>query len=95
MILSEDILSHCKADVVYGLKGDEVLLVADYGNVFIVEDKGGKRFPVHESKLVKELQVVEVQELNPDPVKSIATVFNQAPPVKTKKKVPVEQQTLF
>ena len=36
---------------IYGVKNEEVELVADHGNVWIVENKKGIRYPVNVSKL--------------------------------------------
>lgn len=51
-ILIEDILSYRKnnkKDVVYGTKGEVVTIIAEHGDVFIVE--GRERFSVDKSKL--------------------------------------------
>lgn len=37
--------------VVYARAGDVVVVVATHGDVLIAEDSGGRRFPVHKSKV--------------------------------------------
>lgn len=50
MILLEDINSSYRNKIRYGNKGDEVRLIADHGNVLIVEGNKG-RFPVKKNKV--------------------------------------------
>lgn len=50
--LLEDIYSNGKGRQPYGQAGDLVELLADHGEVFIVENKKGVRFPVSKSKCV-------------------------------------------
>lgn len=38
-------MSNVKKKVMYGKSGDKVKIVSDNGNVLIVEDKAGNRFP--------------------------------------------------
>lgn len=49
MTLLDDIKSLGKKETMYAKKGDKVKLIAEHGEVLIVEVKGVK-FPVHKSK---------------------------------------------
>lgn len=50
-ILREDVKSRIgKKRQVYGLKGEPVTIISDYGNVLIVEGKRG-RFPVSQKNV--------------------------------------------
>lgn len=60
--LKQDIKSAAKKDRIYGLKGDEVLIVADAVNVLIVKDKTGNRFPV--KKEFVEIKLPSIQNEN-------------------------------
>lgn len=76
MYLTQDIRSNIN-DSLHGAKGSEVTVISameDHLNVVIVQDKGGKRFPVNVKYLQKE-------KVNPNPVK------DNPEPVKVKKKV--------
>lgn len=97
MILTEDIRSYVKQEVVYGYKGDEVTIISTSGNVHIVSNSSGNRFPVHESKIAEQVTESAVEESKVIEVKKIEELFNQAPAAKTKSKVQVssKQQTLF
>lgn len=48
--LTEDIQSSAKK-LQYGKKGEEVVVVADFHNVLIVQNSNGFKFPVHRSKV--------------------------------------------
>lgn len=49
VILLEDVVSVSKSRL-YGSKGETVRIVADYGNVLIVENSSGIRYPVKKEK---------------------------------------------
>ncbi|MFT3679821.1 MAG: hypothetical protein QM791_06120 [Ferruginibacter sp.] len=50
--LKSDITSsNRKEPEVYGLQGEQVVIIADHDNVMIVEGKDGKRFGVHIDQL--------------------------------------------
>lgn len=51
LVLTQTITSN-KNKTLYGNKGEEVTLIAEHGDVLIVEGKRGK-FPVHKSKTEK------------------------------------------
>ncbi|WP_430900535.1 MULTISPECIES: hypothetical protein [unclassified Paraflavitalea] len=51
MIVIERVVSVAKAGRVYAEAGTVVKLIADHGNVLIVEDGNGQRFPVARSKI--------------------------------------------
>lgn len=51
MTLLEDIKSNGKKETMYAKKGDKVNIIAEHGEVLIVEVNGVK-FPVHKSKVV-------------------------------------------
>lgn len=48
--LTEDIYSSAKK-LLYGKKDEEVVVVADFHNVLIVQNSSGSKFPVHRSKI--------------------------------------------
>lgn len=52
-LLSDDIISTFHKLKPYGKKGEKVKEVSDHGNVLIVENLKGERFPVLKSKLIK------------------------------------------
>jgi len=55
MILKNDIISCIKKDkkdLVYGKAGDVVVVISDYGNVVIVENTAGERFPCGKDDLL-------------------------------------------
>lgn len=47
MILPGDIKSSMNSNKVYGKKGDRVQVVKEHGDVAIVEDSKGNRFPIN------------------------------------------------
>lgn len=75
----------------YGLQGDEVTVIARFDTVYIVSDKKGNRFPVHESKLSEDLAPVVIEEKKIEQVKNETILLKP-----TKKNKPAtKQQTLF
>jgi hypothetical protein len=66
--LREDIESHVKRGHIYGRKGDQVNIVAEHGEVMIVEATSGDRYPVRIEKL-SEKPIVERSVVVPEPMK--------------------------
>lgn len=56
--LKSDIKSNCKRGYIYGVQGEVVGIVSRSGNMYIVEDKLGERYSVHQDELVEELPVI-------------------------------------
>lgn len=77
------------SQALYGKKGDEVRLVADHGDMLIVEVHG-KRWPVLRSEVSETMEEPSIiEEEKPQPV-------NHPSKVKTKKaKQTIVHQTLF
>lgn len=90
--LSSDITSQFNRKEIYGYKGEKVTLISDRGNIWIMENKNGQRFPVN-AELISQT-IVEAGD-------SITTKEEQAPPpppVKKKaagKKVKNDNQQSF
>lgn len=63
--LKEDIYSHVKKYHLYGSKGDRVKVVADHGEVAIVEDIKGERFAVRMERLTTD--EIKTEETPPPP----------------------------
>ncbi|MGN6435971.1 MAG: hypothetical protein ACTHMM_05530 [Agriterribacter sp.] len=79
----------------YGLAGDIVTIIADHGNVMIVESKVGNRFPVRREQLVDDEVKVEPPAAPkpvppPVPAKKARSGKRAAKPVENK-----NQKTLF
>jgi hypothetical protein len=51
-ILNTDIFSHSKRGHKYASKGDKVEIIADMGNVLIVQDKNKNRFSIQKTNLL-------------------------------------------
>ena len=51
MRLKSDIRGSFRPEVIYGKKGDEVKIISDCGNVFLVEGPDGNKFPVPADQL--------------------------------------------
>jgi formylmethanofuran dehydrogenase subunit D len=49
--LTQTIRSACKPSIIYGNEGEEVNIIADHGEVMIVENKEGNKFPVNKQFL--------------------------------------------
>jgi hypothetical protein len=94
-LLQDDITSQFKSQV-YGRYGEEVTLVADHGNVWIVEDQKGQRFPVPADKLIEK----PPDENKSPPAKVTRPALTPSEPDKfptrkTKKVIVNNQQNLF
>lgn len=88
-----DAISHCNDKTVYGKAGDEVKIIAEFGNVVIVEGLKGERFPVKKTGLAEEVKE-QILEAAPDTAVTNTTIINRAP-VSKKKAMPINQPTLF
>lgn len=62
--LLKDVESIVVRGRIYGRSGDEVSIVADFTNVFIVEDRAGGRWPVKK-------ELVEIKQIIQDTAQSI------------------------
>jgi hypothetical protein len=90
MILSKTIESSVRKGVVYGNQGDTIKVIKDDGQVAIVEDKFGNRFPVKSDFLTKDYQPETTIGHKPEPI------INRVPPkAKKAKGVPIKQNSLF
>jgi hypothetical protein len=49
--LTQTIRSACKPSIIYGNEGEEVNIIANHGEVMIVENKEGNKFPVNKQFL--------------------------------------------
>lgn len=87
MNLKCDIRSHMHSEVIYGRQGSIVKVITDDGQVCIVEDREGKRFPCSKDKL-SETPVERKQEPVQEPI-----IINKGNGKKMKAKV--ANNTLF
>ena len=89
MKLSKEIRSKLKPEVVYGNEGEEVKLIRQDGNVAIVENDRGDRFPVKFDLLTEEYQVSPERENQKMIIKPV--------PLRTKKSkaAPQKPNSLF
>lgn len=74
MILKRDIVTYYH--FIQARAGDEVNMIpdGDHGNIKIVEDKDGNRFPIHEDDILLEGQQTEVHiEIETTKIQSKAT----------------------
>ena len=90
MILSKSIESTVRKGHIYGNPGDEVKVISDDGQVAIVEDRKGERFPVNSALLAQDFESEEKVE------EEQKIILNQVPRrLKKTKVVPKKQNTLF
>ena len=82
MKLIKDVVSHSKKNVVYGKVGDEVKIIADYGNVLIVENDKG-RFPC------------KAENISEKPLTDLKPITNQVQVKTAKRQKPAPLNKLF
>ena len=90
MNLKTDIHSHMHEEIIYGRQGDLVKLITDDGQVCIVEDKYGKRFPCRKEKL-SEIPVAKI----PDSITDQNIIINKGKGRKKAIANPAEINSLF
>lgn len=88
MILTKTIRSILDRNEIYGNAGEEVKLIADHGNVLIVANAVGFRFPVNTEFVSSDDEPVIVQE-------EIIPVAEPSRKTKGKKVQPQIQNSLF
>ncbi len=90
MIIKEDCYSHFRPSVKYAAAGEEVTVISDNGNVLIVENDKGERFPVTKSSLLNNLPTKS------EPAVEQKQIIKPVQPRKRTKAVPPKtQQTLL
>lgn len=93
MYLKESVISHFGYGT-YGVAGDKVTVLADHGNVFIVENKAGLRFTVKKELLSEEktdtTKTLADEDLEPDSEKPAAA--HEPAPAKPPSRTPAKKQ---
>ena len=92
MKLKNDIVSAFNKKI-YGKRGDEVKIISDKGNVFIVEATNKSRFAVLKTEVTVEVGEI-TKEIITVPDATVQHKINREP-VSRKKAVPIIQKTLF
>lgn len=89
MKLQHDVRSNFNHQELYGAKGEEVKVIADYNTIWIVENESGNRYSVKKDYLSHE-------DVTPDePAEPVVKAKIISKPAVKIKKVEPQQNTLF